>query len=145
MATAYKTVEQAQAAYDTVLQQKQRQQRNDYINQQQAIMGVNNYLKQQGYNGGAAESILLKIKGSHGDYSAYDNQLAELAALIRGMKKAAAGRRRSTSAAINTSALEAAANQAAQAVKNSVGRTGQYTVGTPAAGAMIAGAQRMVL
>ncbi len=93
MATGYRTVEQAQAAYDTVLQQKQRQQRNDYINQQQAIMGVNNYLKQQGYNGGAAESILLRTRGNRGDYSAYDAQLAELTALIQGMKSAAAAAR----------------------------------------------------
>lgn len=93
MATGYRTVEQAQAAYDTVLQQKQRQQRNDYINQQQAIMGVNNYLKQQGYNGGAAESILLRARGNRGDYSAYDAQLAELTALIQGMKSAAAAAR----------------------------------------------------
>lgn len=93
MATGYRTVEQAQAAYDTVLQQKQRQQRNDYINQQQAIMRVNNYLKQQGYNGGAAESILLGNRGNRSDYSAYDAQLAGLTALIQGMKSAAAAAR----------------------------------------------------
>lgn len=89
MATTYKNLAQAQAAYDTILKQKQRIQRNDEINRQRAILGVNNYLKQNGYNGGAAESILLRARGNRTDISNYDAQLADLAAIIQGFKQAA--------------------------------------------------------
>lgn len=82
MATTYKNLAQAQAAYDAIQQQKDRLQRNDYIREQQAVMGVNNYLKQNGYNGGTAESILLRARGNRSDVSSYDTQLADLAALI---------------------------------------------------------------
>ncbi|MBE6758825.1 MAG: hypothetical protein E7554_01890 [Ruminococcaceae bacterium] len=86
MATAYKNLAQAQAAYDTIRQQKERLQRNDYIREQQAVMGVNNYLKQNGYNGGAAESILLRARGNRSDFGSYDAQLADLAAIISGFR-----------------------------------------------------------
>lgn len=91
MAASYRNLVQAQAAYDTIQQQKERAQRNEYIAEQQAVMGVNNYLKQNGYNGGAAESILLRRKSNRPDYSAYDIQLADLAAIIKGFQGAARG------------------------------------------------------
>lgn len=91
MATTYNNLAQAQAAYDTLLKQKQRVQRDDYINQQQAIAGVNNYLRQYGYNGGAAESILLRARGNRSDLSSYDAELANLAALISGFKSGGSG------------------------------------------------------
>jgi len=91
MATTYKSLAQAQAAYDDVEKQKQRIQRNDYIAEQQAVMGVNNYLKQHGYNGGAAESILLRARGNRSDISNYDSQLAALAAIISGFRQASSG------------------------------------------------------
>ena len=91
MAVTYKNLAQAQAAYDTILKQKQRVLRNDEINQQKAILGVNNYLKQQGYNGGAAESILLRARGNRTDISNYDAQLAELAAIISALSQPVGG------------------------------------------------------
>lgn len=91
MATAYKNLAQAQAAYDTIQQQKERLQRNDYLREQQAVMGVNNYLKQNGYNGGAAESILLRARGNRSDVSAYDAQLADLAAIISAFRNRGRG------------------------------------------------------
>lgn len=91
MAATYRTLAQAQAAYDTVQQQRERAQRNAYIAEQQAVMGVNNYLKQNGYNGGAAETILLRAKSNRPDYSAYDIQLADLAAIIKGFRGAGRG------------------------------------------------------
>ena len=97
MATTYKNLAQAQAAYDTIEKQKQRLQRNDYIREQQAVMGVNNYLRQNGYNGGAAESILLRARGNRSDFGSYDAQLADLAAIISRFK-AARGRGASTTA-----------------------------------------------
>lgn len=91
MAATYRTLAQAQAAYDTVRKQRERAQRNAYIAEQQAVMGVNNYLKQNGYNGGAAETILLRAKSNRPDYSAYDIQLADLAAIIKGFRGAGRG------------------------------------------------------
>jgi hypothetical protein len=91
MATAYKNLAQAQAAYDTIRQQKERLQRNDYIREQQAVMGVNNYLKQNCYNGGAAESILLRARGNRSDFGSYDAQLADLAAIISGFRSRGRG------------------------------------------------------
>lgn len=91
MATTYKNLAQAQAAYDTIQQQKERLQRNDYIREQQAVMGVNNYLRQNGYNGGAAESILLRARGNRSDFGSYDAQLADLAAIINGFRNRGRG------------------------------------------------------
>lgn len=91
MAT-YKTIDQARAAYNAILRQKERAQRDDYITRQQAVAGVNNYLKQSGLgNTGAAESILLRAKGNRGDYSAYDARLADLAAIINGFSAGGSG------------------------------------------------------
>lgn len=95
MATTITNLAQAQAAYDTVDQQLKKIQRNDYIREQQAVMGVNNYLRQNGYTGGAAESILLRARGNRTDISSYNAQLAELAALINSLKN----RRRSSAPA----------------------------------------------
>ena len=109
MATTYNNLAHAQAAYDTLLKQKERVQRDDFINQQQAIVGVNNYLRQHGYNGGAAESILLRARGNRSDLSGYDAELANLAALIsgfksRGMGSGAAGGRSKSNYPLSTNA-----------------------------------------
>ena len=86
MATIPSNLAQAQAMYDTIDKQKQRLYRNSYVAGKQAVMGVNNYLKQNGYNGGAAESILLRTKGAMPDVSSYDAQLADLAAFIQSVR-----------------------------------------------------------
>lgn len=86
-----KNYEQIKAAYDALLAKKTKAQRAENVQRQQAIMGVNNYLRQNGYTGGAAESILLRARGNAADYSDYDAQLAEYSGLMRAYE-AAAGR-----------------------------------------------------
>lgn len=86
MAASYKNLAQAQAAYDTIEKQKQRMQRNDFINRKQNEMAVNNYLKQNGYNGGRAETFFLRNLGNQNAYESYDAQLADLAAIIKGFR-----------------------------------------------------------
>lgn len=86
-----KNYEQIKAAYDALLAKKTKAQRAENVQRQQAIMGVNNYLRQNGYTGGAAESILLRARGNAADYSDYDTQLAEYSGLMRAYE-AAAGR-----------------------------------------------------
>lgn len=105
MATTYSTKAQAQAAYDAILKQKQRVQRDDYINQQQALKSVDNYLRQQGYNGGPAESLRLRALGNRTDVSGYDSSLAELSAILAGFRSSG-GAGSSAGTAKNTAALK---------------------------------------
>jgi len=137
MATSYSNLAQAQAAYDTVFKQKERAQRNAHIAEQQAVMGVNNYLKQNGYNGGAAESILLRARNRGADYSAYDAQLADLAAIIQRFKSA--GRRRAANAAnqaTNAYAAYTGSQNLPDMAKAIKGVPGYQGVQSPASGAI---------
>lgn len=91
MATTYKNLAQAQAAYDTLLSQTRRIERDDFIRGQQALKSVDNYLRQYGYNGGGAESLIFGARGRQTDLSANYAELANLAALISGFKSRGAG------------------------------------------------------
>ena len=92
MAITYNNLAQAQAAYDTIRQQKERLQRNDYIMRKQNEMAVNNFLKQNGYNDGRAETFFLRNLGNRTDTSSYDAQLVDLASIISGFRSRMRGR-----------------------------------------------------
>ena len=115
MATTYSTKAQAQAAYDAILKQKQRVQRDDYINQQQALKSVDNYLRQQGYNGGPAESLRLRALGNRTDVSSYDSSLAELSAILAGFKSSGGSGGNGSSTTKNATNVTAGALPAASA------------------------------
>lgn len=85
---AFENYDQVKAAYDALLAKKTKAQRIENVQRQQAIMGVNNYLRQNGYTGGAAESILLRANSNPVDYSAYDTQLADYQAMMKAFQQA---------------------------------------------------------
>ncbi len=87
---AFENYDQVKAAYDALLAKKTKAQRAENVQRQQAVLGVNNYLRQNGYTGGAAESILLRARGNPVDYSAYDTQLADYQAMMKAFQQAAA-------------------------------------------------------
>lgn len=93
MATTYNNLAQAQAAYDTILKQKQGVLRADEVRRNRALLGVDNYLKQQGISEGHAESIRLKANGMRSDTTDFDNQLINLAAIIQGFNSSRGGGR----------------------------------------------------